>query len=60
MDPPEYEWFYDADEEAIISTTATVVHTYFYLSHMYGVEKPDTLLVPVVILEASPTQPLAP
>ena len=60
MDLPEYDWYYDAGEEAIVATITTIVHTYFFLGCMHGVEELDLPLVPAVILEAPPTLPLAP
>ena len=39
MDPPKYKWYYDADKEAIMATTTAVVHTYFYLGRMHGLEE---------------------
>ena len=60
MDPLEYKWHYNADKEAIMAMTTTVIHTYSYLGRMHGVEEPDISLVPTVILEAPPMPPLAP
>ena len=60
MDPPEYEWYYNADEEAIVAMTTIVVHTYFYLGRMHGVEEPDIPPILAVIPEAPLMQPLAP
>ena len=60
MDPPEYEWHYDACKEAIMATTTTVVHTYFYFGRMYRFEEPDLPPVPTVIPETPSAQPLAP
>ena len=41
-------------------TTTTVVHTYFYLGRMHGLEEPNVPLALAVIPEARPMPPLAP
>ena len=60
MDPPEHAWYYDVSTNIIMATTTTVVRTYFNLGHMHEVAEPDIPLAPVVILETTPTSPLAP
>ena len=52
--PPEYEWYYDATEDAIIATTTMISHTYFYFGRMHEVVELDIPPTPVVIPEAPP------
>ena len=54
---PQYKWYYDAEEDAIMATTTTVVHTYFYLGHK--VVEPNIPPAASVIPKASSAQPLA-
>ena len=60
MDPPKHEWYYDTNEDGIVATTTMVVHTFFYLGQMHGVDELDVPLALVVIPEASPVPPLDP
>lgn len=50
MDPSEYEWYYDANEKAIMATTTMVVHAHFFLGRMHGLEEPDVPSAPAIIL----------
>ena len=60
MDPPQCEWSYDEDAQAIVAMTTTVVRTYFYLSRVHEEVELDILLAPAVIPEAPLGQPLGP
>ena len=60
MDPPQCEWTYDEDAQAIVVTTTTVVCSYFYPGSIYEEVELNILLAHAVIPEAPLRQPLGP
>ena len=54
MNPPVSEWAYDEEAQAIMVTTTTVVHTYFYPGRIYEEVEPDIPPAPAIVPDVTP------
>ena len=58
MDPPNCQWAYDENAQAIVAMTTMVVRTYFYPSQMHEGVEADVPPTPADVLRAYLGQPL--